>query len=105
MGVDVPPASGVKNSRLQEMRGLFEQAGLDQIATRTIEIEVSYPNFDDYWSAQTGLTNVVVQPIRKMLEPEVARLQAYLREHLPTDRSGRIAYPARANAVRARVPD
>ncbi len=105
MGVDVPPASGVKNSRLQEMRGLFEQAGLDQIATRTIEIEVSYPNFDDYWSAQTGLTNVVVQPIRKMPEPEVARLQAYLREHLPTDRSGRIAYPARANAVRARVPD
>jgi ubiquinone/menaquinone biosynthesis C-methylase UbiE len=105
MGIDVPPATGRKNSSIEEMRGLFERAGLDQVATRTIEIEVSYPNFDDYWSAQTGLANTVVQPIRKMSEPDVARLQAYLREHLPTDHSGRIAYPARANAVKSRVPD
>ena len=84
------------------MRSLFEGAGLDQVATRTIEIEVSYPNFDDYWSAQTGLANPVVQPIREMSVPDVARLQTYLRERLPIDRGGRIAYPARANAVKAR---
>jgi hypothetical protein len=46
-----------------------------------------------------------VQAIRKMSEPDVAALQAHLREHLPTDRSGRIAYPARANAVKGRVPN
>jgi hypothetical protein len=84
------------------MRSLFEGAGLNQVATRTIEIEVSYPNFDDYWSAQTGLANPVVQPIRKMSEPDVARLQTYLRKCLPIDRGGRIAYPARANAVKGR---
>jgi ubiquinone/menaquinone biosynthesis C-methylase UbiE len=106
MGIDVPPATGRKNSRIDEMRGLFERAGLDQVATRTIEIEVSYPNFDDYWSAQTGLANPVVQAIREMSEPDVARLQAYLRERLPTDHGGRIAYPARANAVKGcREPD
>src|SRR5262245_673734 len=105
MGVDVPPASGAKNSRIEEMRGLLERAGLDQVATRTIEIEVSYPNFEEYWSAQTGLANPIVQAIRKMSEPDVAALQANLREHLPTDRSGRIAYPARANAVKGRVPN
>jgi SAM-dependent methyltransferase len=74
-------------------------------STRTIEIEVSYPNFADYWSAQTGLANTVVQSTRKFSEPDVARLQAYLRNHLPTDHSGRIAYPARANAVKGRVPN
>jgi SAM-dependent methyltransferase len=75
MGIDVPPATGRKNSSIEEMRGLFERAGLDQVATRRIEIEVSYPNFDEYWGAQTGLANPVVQPIRRMSELDVARLQ------------------------------
>ena len=106
MGVDAPAGGGgLRNTRIEELRTLFEQTGLDQVATRTIEIEVSYPNFDDYWSSQTGLANhPVVQPIRKMSAPDVARLQAYLRDHLPTDQSGRIAYPARANAVKGQVP-
>lgn len=105
MGVDAPPAGGLTNSRIEELRRLFESAGLDQVATRTIEIEVSYPDFDDYWSAQTGLTNPVVQHVRRMSEPEIARLKSHLREHLPTAADGRIAYPARANAVKGRVPD
>jgi SAM-dependent methyltransferase len=103
MGIDVPPAPGARNSHIEEMRGLLERAGLDQVATRTIEIEVSYPNFKDYWSAQTALANPIVQAIRKMSEPDVAALQANLRERLPTDHSGRIAYSARANAVKGRV--
>jgi SAM-dependent methyltransferase len=104
MGIDAPAAGGLKNTRIEELEILFERAGLDQIATRRIEIEVSYRNFEAYWSAQTGLANPVVQPIRKMSEPDVARLRAYLRDHLPTNRSGRIAYPAVANAVMGRVP-
>ena len=104
MGVDTPAAGGLRNTRIEELRTLFEQAGLDQVATRSIEIEVSYQDFDDYWSAQTGLANPVVQPIRKLSERDVARLKAHLRDRLPTDRSGRIAYRARANAVKGRVP-
>ena len=103
MGVDVPAGSGLKNTRIEELRTLFQQTGFDQVETRSIEIEVSYQDFDDYWSAQTGFTNLVVQPIRKMSESDVERLQAYLRDRL-TDRSGRIAYAARANAVKGRVP-
>ena len=104
MGIDAPAGGGLKNMRIAELQALFEGAGLDRIATRTIEIEVSYRDFDDYWSAQTGFANPVVQPIRRMSESEVARLQAHLRDHLPTDGGGRIAYPARANAVKGQVP-
>jgi ubiquinone/menaquinone biosynthesis C-methylase UbiE len=104
MGVDAPAGSGLKNTRIEELQTLFEQAGLDHVATRTIEIDVSYRDFDDYWTSQTGFTNLVVQPIRKMSEPDVAWLKAYLRDQLPTDRSGRITYAARANAVKGRVP-
>jgi len=105
MGVEAPAGSGLQNTRAEELQALFEQAGLDQVTTRKIEIEVSYQNFDDYWNSQTGFTNLVVQPIRKMSAPDVARLQTYLRDHLPTDRRGRIVYPARANAVKGRVPN
>ena len=104
MNVEVAPRPGQGNSQINEMHGLFEMAGFQQVASRTIEIEVSYANFDDYWTAQTGLANNAVQAIRKMSEPDVARLKSYLEEHLPTDRNGRIAYAARANAVKGSVP-
>jgi hypothetical protein len=104
MGVDAPAGSGLKNTRIGELQTMFERTGFDPIETRTIEIEVSYWDFDDYWNAQTGFTNLVVQPIRKMAAPDVARLKAGLRDRLTTDRSGRIAYPARANAVKGRAP-
>lgn len=104
MGIDVPAGSGLKNTRAGELQKLFEQAGLEQVTTRTIEIEVSYQNFDDYWGSQTGFTNLIVQPIRKMSASDVARLQTYLRDHLATDHTGRIVYQARANAVKGRVP-
>jgi len=103
MNVAVQDLRGYANSPLDALKGFFETAGLDQISTRTIEIEVSYANFDDYWSSQTGLINTYVQPIRKMAPPDVERLKAYLREHLPT-KNGRIAYPAWANAIKGRVP-
>lgn len=103
MNVEVPPSPARRNSRIAELRGFFETAGFDQVATRAIEIEVSYANFDEYWASQTGLANPAVQAIRKMSGPDVERLRANLRAQLPI-RNGRIAYPARANAVKGRVP-
>jgi ubiquinone/menaquinone biosynthesis C-methylase UbiE len=105
MGIEVPAMPGHFNSRLDNLMNFFEAAGLDQVATRTIEVEVSYADFDDYWGAETGLPNYIVQHVRKMTGPDVERLKTYLRQHLPTDRSGRIAYKAKANAVKGRVPE
>lgn len=104
MGYAVPPAPGHVNSTIEALERLFAAAGLDGVATRTIDIEVCYASFDQYWSTQTGLANTVVQHIRKMTPVELERLKAYLREHLPRDRNGGIAYMARANAVKGRVP-
>jgi ubiquinone/menaquinone biosynthesis C-methylase UbiE len=104
MNVEIPPSPLRRNSRIEEMRALWQGANLEEVATRTIEIEVSYSNFEEYWASQTGLANTTVQAIRKMSDREVSNLQTYLREHLPINRDGRIAYPARANAVKGRVP-
>lgn len=102
--VKVPAMPGAAITPLDVLQDLFSRAGLDRIEGRRIDIEVSYADFDDYWSSQTALPNPTVQVIRKMPAPDVERLKNHLRQHLPTDRSGRIAYPARANAVKGRVP-
>jgi ubiquinone/menaquinone biosynthesis C-methylase UbiE len=104
MGYSLPPMPGHRNSQLENLKGYFAGASLDEVAARPIAIEVTYANFDEFWLAQTALANPTVQHIRKMTDAEVERLKAYLREHLPTDKFGRIAYKARANAAKGRVP-
>jgi len=104
IGIEVPPTAGHENSSRERLNGFFKAAALEHVATRMIEIEVSYPDFDTYWSTQTGLANSTVQRLREMTKPDVERVKAHLRAHLPTDRAGRIAYTARASAVKGRVP-
>jgi len=104
MGIPVLPMPGHVHSRLESLRAIFGGAGLDAISVRPIEIEISYANFDEYWTAQTGFANTVVQHMRKMTNAQIEELKAHLREHLPRDKGGRIAYKAWANAAKGRVP-
>jgi ubiquinone/menaquinone biosynthesis C-methylase UbiE len=104
MGFHVHHPAGYANSRMDVMEGYFKAAGLEDIATRVIEVDVTYADFDTYWIAQTELVNDVVQQIRNMSAVDVERLKADLRATLPKDKNGRIAYKAIANAVKGRVP-
>lgn len=104
MGFEVPLFSGHRHSRLESLQDFFAGAGLAEIAMRTIEVQVPYPDFDAFWSVQTGLGNSTTQLIKTMNAAQTEKLKNYLRAHLPTDSSGRIAYPAKANAVKGRVP-
>lgn len=104
MGIAVRPVPGHRHSRLEALNEFFSAAGLDAVSTRRIEIEVSYSNFEEYWEGQTVFANSTVQHIRKMTAADVERLKSSLRERLPRDRNGRIAYKAWANAVKGRVP-
>jgi ubiquinone/menaquinone biosynthesis C-methylase UbiE len=104
MGIEVPFLPGHAHSRMSNMEGYFKSAGLEAVATRVIEVDVVYANFDDLWSGQTALPNYVVKHIRSMSATDVERLKSDLRATLPKDKHGRIAYKARANAVKGRVP-
>ena len=103
-GVTVVHMQGHENSKREALDKIFTAASLDDVATRMIEIQVSYPDFDSYWASQTALANTTVQYLRKMSAPQVERVKAHLRERLPKDQSGRIAYTARASAAKGRVP-
>src|SRR5580704_13433582 len=103
MGISVLPMAGHIHSRLESLNAIFTGAGLDAVSVRPIEIEISYASFDEYWTAQTGFANTVVQHMRKMSEAQVEEVKTHLREHLPRDKSGRIVYKAWANAAKGRV--
>jgi ubiquinone/menaquinone biosynthesis C-methylase UbiE len=103
-GVTVVHMQGHENSKREALDSIFAAASLDGAATRMIEIDVSYADFESYWESQTALANTTVQYSRKMTAAETERVRAHLRERLPTDRTGRITYKARASAAKGRVP-
>jgi hypothetical protein len=74
------------------------------IETRTIEIPVTFSNLDDFWDSNTARAGPIGNTMAKLSAADRERVRSYLREHLPQDETGRIAYQARANAVKGRVP-
>jgi len=86
------------------MRELWTGAGLDAVATREITVQRTFADFDDYWT--TILMGPSVGPqLAAMTSEDIALLKERMRARLPADAAGRIAYSARANAVKGRVPN
>jgi ubiquinone/menaquinone biosynthesis C-methylase UbiE len=105
MGIEFSEMDGDKDRPLAALRTLFEKTGLIDVVTRTIDVEESFADFDEFWTAQNALQNRFVQAIRSMSPTELDRFKAVLRKRLRNDGSNRITYTARANAVKGRVAD
>jgi ubiquinone/menaquinone biosynthesis C-methylase UbiE len=103
MGIALSVMDGDQDRPIGALKTLFEKTGLTDIVTHTIDVEQSFANFDEFWSAQNAHANRFVQAIRRMSPTELERFRAFLRKRLPTDASNRIVYTARANAIKARV--
>jgi SAM-dependent methyltransferase len=104
VGADGPAVPGTQTSGLEAIRALFAQAGLQEIASRTIDVTVSFPDFDDFWRSQTRSSNPTGKMIAALPEADRAKLIAAVRAELPAGPDGSFAYAARANSVKARVP-
>jgi len=103
--IDIPtPNPNAEVTRIESLGKLWRDAGLDGIATRRIDITVSYADFDDFWSANTGIPNSVSNAVAKLSPADVAQLKDWLRANLPADSAGQISYGACANAVKGHVP-
>ena len=104
LGVEVPAIPGTAESRIDALRRLFEQAALERVETRTIEVCLAYRDFEDFWHAQTPSYSPTTKIIASMTESERTRLMRAVRAEFPTAPGGVIEYFARANAIKARVP-
>jgi ubiquinone/menaquinone biosynthesis C-methylase UbiE len=103
-GAEVPQIPGTEQSSLDALVALFAQAGLERIATRTIEVRPRYSDFDDFWDAQTPSYLPTSRLVAGMTKDERARLRETVRTGLPACTDGKIEYSARANAIKAYVP-
>lgn len=101
VAVSVP---GLEVSQQDNMRALWEKAGLEAVDTCVIRIPVVYTDFNDFWQSYSVPDGPSGVAIRKMSSSQIDQLKATVREELPTNPDGHIAYEAFANAVRGRVP-
>ena len=97
----LPPSAGA--SRLETLHGLWTGAGLEAVETREITVQRSFADFEDFWGSST-ITGSIRSTLAAMTPGDVEQLKARLRARLPEDAEGRIAFDARANAIRGRVP-
>jgi SAM-dependent methyltransferase len=96
----LPPSANA--SRLEALRGLWVDAGLEAVETREITVQRTFTGFDDFWQTTTGST--LKSTLAGTEADVVEQLKARVRVRLPADARGRITYGARANAVKGRVP-
>lgn len=90
---------------VEELRNLLGGSGLEGVTSRSIEIQITFENFDQFWAAQTALTSRTIRAIRSLSEADLSRFKALLKELLPTKANGYIRYSARANAIKGQVPN
>lgn len=103
-GADIKELPGTKDSSLDALHALFEQAGFESIVTRSIEVTLPYADFDDFWQAQTTSYSPTTKIVDAMTKNERSRLMDTVRAGLPVRTDGCIEYAARANAIKARAP-
>jgi SAM-dependent methyltransferase len=103
LGVDMPQPPSADASRMDVLRSLWTNAGLEAVETRTITVQRSFANFDDLWANST-ITGSMRPAIAGLAPGDVELLKKRISERLPADADGRITYSSRANAVRGRVP-
>jgi SAM-dependent methyltransferase len=104
IGLAPPRVPGTEDSSLEALHSLFVRTGLDDVSVRSIEATVTFPDFDNYWQSQTPAFSPHGKAIAGLQETDRVRLMEAVRAALPRGPDGSIAYSARANAVKSRVP-
>ena len=101
-----PQASvGAEDTRLPALVSLFAGAGLEDIATKVIDVTMSFSDFDEFWQSQTPAYTSTGKMIAAMPAPDREKLIEAVRGGLRVRPDGSFAYSARAHAIKARVPE
>lgn len=103
LGIAVPAPPSPEASRIDVMRGLWADAGLDAVETRQITVHRTFDDFENFWATALGAPSVGTT-LATMATEELAFLKERVRARLPANATGHITYRACANAVKGRVP-
>ena len=102
IGIDVPPIPGTEASGCSALTELFERGALTDVVTTSIDVDVSFHNFDDFWNSQMPNNAPITGLIAAMTRKDQHDLRAMLRSELQHLPGGAVKHSARANATKAR---
>lgn len=103
VGIDPPRPPRADASTVAALEALWTGAGLEAVATRTIEVEREFASLEEWWASCRGAPSLAAQ-LDGLAPAEAERLRALVCACLPVDANGRIRTRARANAVRGTKP-
>lgn len=86
----------------EPLKRLFNEAGLQDVEVRAIDIQTRFRDFDDYWSPFLGGQGPAPSYAMSLSEERRAALREKIRGGLPIAADGSIPLAARAWAVRGR---
>lgn len=102
LGISMPTPPSPEASKINVMRDLWADAGLDAIETREITVHRTFDNFDSFWTTALGAPSAGAT-LSRMPPEDITLLKTRVCAQLPADATGQITYSARANAVKGRV--
>jgi len=104
IGAKPPPVPGAEDSRPEALTSLFAGSKLADIATKIIDVTMSYPDFQEFWQSQTPSYHPTGKAIAALSDSDREKVRASVRASLPAGPDGTITHSARANAIRAIAP-
>lgn len=87
-----------------ELRACFESAGFVKVEVRSLDCDMRFVDFDDYWTPFLGGQGLAPAYAMSLDESERARLRDLISSRLPIEAGGGIHIVSRAWAVKGVVP-
>jgi SAM-dependent methyltransferase len=104
MGIEPVDPPTVEASRMNAMRQLWIEAGLEAVETREISVRRTFASFDELWSIAIGGSPSLRPTLASMSSAQLELFKRKVKARLSADAAGRLTLEARANAVKGRVP-
>lgn len=99
-GRGTPAALNPESTTLAALAKLFQSSGLAGVKTRSIDLQITYADMDEYWKSNTQFVGPMVAAINGLADDQRQQLRRVLREILPVDAHGRVSYTTTVNAVK-----
>lgn len=91
--------------RHEALQRLWEDAGMEEVTVRSVEVPTVFADFDDYWRPFLGGQGPAPAYAVSLTDDRRASLRDLLRARLPHEPDGSVPLTARAWAVRGTVRD
>ncbi|MCA0274240.1 MAG: methyltransferase domain-containing protein [Proteobacteria bacterium] len=104
LGHPAPLPPSTEASSLDALGALWRGAGVTEVTVETFPLTVTFDSFDDFWQSNVRPVGPLAAVLGHLSGAERDKLREHLKDSLPSDHEGRIAYGALANAVKGRRP-